>query len=122
MAQRRTLRASLVRLVLAYLLVVQAVLGGAVTGLHAAPSLAAGTGVLCTGGASGPFDTPDTHDALCCVIGCAGALQPLVAPGGAAFAPPTPRIQSVRFESAARAAAPRLRRSAFDATGPPARA
>lgn len=121
MAQRRTLRASLVRLILAYLLVVQAVLGGAVTGLHAAPSLAAGADVLCTGGASGPF-TPDTHDALCCVIGCAGALQPSVAPGGAAFAPLTPRIQAVRFESAARAAALRLRLSAFDATGPPARA
>lgn len=125
MARRRTLRAFLARLALAYLLVAQAVLGGAVTGLHAAPSPGSDAAMLCSGGMgspAAPAGDGDGHATLCCVLGCtAGASQPLLAPGRAAFMPPPRRIHAARFEPAAGAPADPLLRFAFDATGPPVR-
>lgn len=125
MVRRRTLRALLARLALAYLLVVQAVLGGAVTGLRAAPGPASPAAMLCSGGMGGPAGPAgdgSAHATLCCILGCmGGAAQPLLAPGRAAFAPPPPRIRAARFEPAAGAVVDPLLRFAFDATGPPSR-
>ncbi|MFS8036788.1 hypothetical protein ACI7BZ_07480 [Xanthobacter sp. AM11] len=122
MVPRRFLSAVLVRLALAYLLVAQAVLGGAVAGLNAAPHVAAQAGTLCAGG-TGSAPAGAGHDGLCCILGCgAGTAQPLLAAGRAVFVPPQAPALVARFECPAAAASGGLCASPFDATGPPRRA
>lgn len=119
MVPRRFLSAVLVRLALAYLLVAQAVLGGAVAGLNAAPHVAAQAGTLCAGGTGGA-PAGAGHDGLCCILGCgAGTAQPLLAAGLAVFASPAASVRSARFERPAAASSSKLFLSPFDATGPP---
>ncbi|MEP9355357.1 hypothetical protein ABLE93_17375 [Xanthobacter sp. KR7-65] len=122
MLRRFSWQAVLVRFALAYLVLAQAVLGGAAMAQHAGLRLAAGTDLLCSGGASDP-DTGHDSAALCCVLGCAAsAPAPLLDAPAEAFAPPAPHLIALGFgPDAAGAVAPALR-LAFEATGPPARA
>lgn len=113
---------------LAYLLVLQSVLGFAAGAQHGPGSALAADGlclpskVLAANPASAP-DPPDHHDALCCLMGCAAGHVPaaLGAVPVARLAPPLPvplrMARTIGGRSFAQAAL-----SPFDATGPPARA
>ncbi|QTL04908.1 hypothetical protein J5J86_06230 [Aquabacter sp. L1I39] len=113
---------------LAYLLVLQSVLGFAAGAQHG-PGSALATEGLCLpsqmlGANPAPApDSPDHHDALCCLMGCTAGHVPaaLGAVPVARLAPPLP----VPLRMARPLAGPSFTQAAlfpFDATGPPARA
>ncbi len=113
---------------LAYLLVLQTVLGFAAGAQHGPGAALANDGlclpskVLAADPAPAP-DSPDHHDALCCLMGCAAAHVP-AALGAVPVAGLAPRL-SVPLHMARPRAGPPVAQaslSPFDATGPPARA
>jgi len=118
----RPLAALLARILLAYALIAQGVLGGAAMGLANGQN---GAGQearlgLCHGGQEGDQGQPERGDAghlpACCLSGCLpqallpGAIAPVPVarrPYPAAFAGPAPQVLPPRIASP------------FDATGPP---
>lgn len=113
---------------LAYLLVLQSVLGFAAGAQHGPGSALAMDGlclpsqILAANPAPAP-DGPDHHDALCCLMGCAAGHVP-AALGAAPVARLAPPL-AVPLRMARPLAGPAFAQatlSPFDATGPPARA
>ncbi|MDE1570840.1 hypothetical protein [Aquabacter sediminis] len=113
---------------LAYLLVLQGVLGFAAGAQHGPGSALAADGlclpsqILAGDPAPAPDDT-DHHDALCCLMGCTAGHVPVAlgAAPVARLAPPLP-VPLRMARPLAGATFKQATLSPFDATGPPARA
>ncbi len=108
------------RLVLAYALLCQMLVGGIAATEHA---VGVATGVICQGHSEGGSDSGDAdHTALCCAFGCLAAAAPaaLDPPASIALAFPEPQRLAAATPSSERAAAP-VRHVSFAARGPPAR-
>lgn len=114
----RPLAALLARILLAYVLVAQGVLGGAATGLTSGRSLAwqdAGLG-LCHGGEEPRQHGEAGHLPTCCLAGC---LPHALLPGALDPAPLARRPYPAAFTGPVPEALPPRIPSPFDATGPP---
>ena len=108
------------RLVLAYALLLQVVVGGLAATEH---QIGTATGQICEGMAdSGPATNHSPHGALCCAFGCLTAAVPaaLDPPAGVALAAPEAQAIAAPRPLSERAAAP-VRHVSFAARGPPAR-
>ena len=123
MVRAAPLSAWLSRLALAYLLVLQAVLGGAALGLSARAGLATGGTVWCAGGGAGTGSpSPDAphHDLACTLCCVAGVHQPgLAGGGGPGVVIPHRRAFAAEFADRAAAPPPAAHPTPFDARGPP---
>ncbi|MFK8250504.1 hypothetical protein [Ancylobacter terrae] len=121
-----TRRCAAAALALAYLLVVQAILGGLGHGAHAADRFEAarlgGAPLLCSGDMvmpAGPDGAPARHTPDCCTLGCLMAAGALPAPLAAAL--PVPDAPAARSEPLPRAGlVADATRSPAQARAPPA--
>ncbi|MFG1424153.1 DUF2946 family protein [Roseixanthobacter liquoris] len=110
------------RLALAYALLLQLVLASAAGVQHAAATAPDPWGAICAGRAASGTDTPAPapHMDLCCVLGClASPLPPLVPAGEAARPEPAPRITAIAFPERPAAGPARHASRPFHARGPP---
>ncbi len=108
------------RLVLAYALLLQVMVGGMAATEHL---VGVATGVICQGHTEDSTDGGEAdHTALCCAFGCLAAAAPaaLDPPAPVALAFPEPQRLAAAIPPSERAAAP-VRHLSFAARGPPAR-
>jgi hypothetical protein len=91
---RGTMRMTMTAVLAAYLLVLQALLGGLASGTHAGTAVALdGFGqVLCSGAVDGPASPsdPEHHTPDCCTTGCNVSVGTGTPPVVAAFEAPRP--------------------------------
>ncbi|MFG1411996.1 hypothetical protein V5G24_12865 [Xanthobacter sp. VTT E-85241] len=124
---RSTKTGWLLRLALAYALLLQMVLSAAAMAQHATANLADPWGdpwaATCAGRAATDTDSPPPgapHMDLCCVLGClATPLSPLAPDGAVARLEPAPRITAIVFAERPAASPARHASRPFHARGPP---
>ncbi|TCT08167.1 hypothetical protein [Aquabacter spiritensis] len=115
------LRGWALRLVLAYVLLLQGVLGAMAATAHAVAAADAAGGRLCAPSrADGDPPAGAPHADLCCTLGCAAAQPaPAVVPTALRL-PPPPQVRAAEPRTAA-PAGPAEILAAFEARGPPLR-
>lgn len=88
------MRSAMTAILAAYLLVLQALLGGLASGAHAGAAFALGElgEVICRGAMDGPASPADPahHTPDCCTAGCNVSIGTATPPGAVAFDAPRP--------------------------------
>ncbi|MDQ0512855.1 hypothetical protein [Ancylobacter amanitiformis] len=124
---RHTLRRIVMALAVAYLLVLQSLLGGAASGAHAGnlATVDAFGQVLCLTGHQTPASPPDSpsapahHAPDCCTTGCQISALAALPPAAAGIAAPRPVVAERALLPADAAVAAGLQRSPKNARAPP---